>query len=247
MIQQTVPGDFVFRRRTEVNQVLNGESVDLLVISTRPDAWESLSEFRNYLETLSSHKPKTVILLSSSAVYGNSKSSFDESSELKPVTDYGIARMNAELIVREVFQLESKLLILRISNVYHKAMQSGFLHEIKQSIKFSSELRVWFKGNIWRDYVSLNAVTESIVKLIENKSDGVFNIGSGLPISVSEILDFCESLGFNLKVNYEMIHEDKVAQRVYLDMSKFSETCKLESFPRARVDFFSFLSEYLRS
>jgi len=86
------------------------------VVSQSLEVLEKLETFHCCLaDKLSSVRDPNIILISSSAVYGNYKSNFSELDDCCPISNYGYSKRKIEQLYSERF--ESNLSILRLGNV----------------------------------------------------------------------------------------------------------------------------------
>ena len=146
---------------------------------------------------------KKFIFLSSSNVYKDGKSIFNENDQKKPKNYYGKNKLEIENYLRKKFD---NLIILRLFNVvglikkfyifnYQKNKYQRLFFKILDK-KNTPTLR-YFKINkekIFpkRDFIDINDIIELTLKILyfkNKKINGTFNVGSGKAISIYKILN----------------------------------------------------------
>lgn len=182
------------------------------------------------LTKISSSKPVRVIYLSSQVVYGFPESlPVGESHPLKPVTVYGENKLRAENVL---IQSNLDYLIFRVSSVYgpnQNHLKSGTIAKFINKMK-ANESPVVFNGvDLFSDFIYVTDLVDVIVLAITNSSlkNEVFNLGSGMPTSLKEILEHLY-LHFPHAPKYVLIENtlygDKDHKGIYLDIKKIKNT-----------------------
>ena len=124
-----------------------------------------------------------VIYCSSAVIYGDSGDSpfLEESSVIINDTYSRLKVINEDKVVH------AGGAVLRLANVIGPGMaKNNVLSDILSQMDSESPLVVR-NGNPVRDFIWVNDVVSAIVLMIEKKSPGVFNVGSGIGHSVSEL------------------------------------------------------------
>ena len=155
----------------------------------------------NLIEALRNRGDRTCHLVFSSsggAVYGDtapSSTGFTESDPCAPLSPYGIQK----LAIENYLYLASRqgwmtVTVLRISNVYGTILASerrqGLIGVAMARLLEGKPIQVFGSPTTVRDYVHLDDVARSALLAIFLRDPfQVFNIGSGVGYSVSEVLD----------------------------------------------------------
>lgn len=189
----------------------------------------------NLLESLVKLRSKAKILIvGSSDEYGQPTGSFpiDEKTPLAPISPYAISKVAQDLLGYQFFVSE-KLRIIRVRPFNHIGpMQSkafvipSFVAQIvKLEGKGGGTIKV---GNLetWRDFTDVRDMVRAYILALEKGKPGeVYNIGSGKPIKIRDILKKLIALS-NVKI--KVIQDKKLfrpaeIEKIYCDFSKFNK------------------------
>jgi UDP-glucose 4-epimerase len=147
------------------------------------------------LESMKRNDCKKIIFISSGGtVYGNPIIvPTPEDTELRPICSYGITKVAIENYIYMFHKLyDLEYLIFRVSNLYgarqNNERQQGIINTLLNKISNNEEITIWGNGNIIRDYIYVEDFCNLIQKAITLKISGTFNAGSGIGISVNEII-----------------------------------------------------------
>lgn len=135
---------------------------------------------------------KKIIFISSSEVYGNSKNfPYKESSELKPVSLYGHAKIEIEKYLSEIHKNHHILVgIARPFNVYGPGQKQQFVIPIFINKAINNKrIKIFGNGKQTRSFTYVEDVTDGIVKLFEynNLQFEIVNIGKMQEYSITEV------------------------------------------------------------
>ncbi len=165
----------------------------------------NLIEFKKFLENIKNLNLKKIIFASSAAVYGNgSKKKIDERFDTKPVSPYGLSKLQGEKLLGFIAKKKSfSSYSLRFFNIaganvnigcgpFNKSYKHIFNILLKKKIFFINGNNYDTKdGTCVRDYVNVSDVSEAIYKLLKrneiNPNNYILNCGSGKGISVKLI------------------------------------------------------------
>jgi UDP-glucose 4-epimerase len=146
---------------------------------------------------------KRVILASSGAVYGDQPvQPVKEDFALRPASPYAVSKMAAEGYVQALGKLYGiETVILRIFNVYGPGQAITPSHApvipklLKQALAGGS-LVIYGQGTQTRDFVYISDVVQALISAGLNPDlDGLIaNIGSGVEISINQIVDVIEGV-----------------------------------------------------
>lgn len=150
-----------------------------------------------------------LIILSTRQVY-EPKLFITEKSNLKPINVYAQNALYSESLCKK--KLGSNLLILRLSNVFGleigKKKRPSLTSIIIDGLKKKN--KIIFDNNymLYKDFLPVELLCKYIEKLIFKKASGIFNIGSGIPILVSDYVNRTVNLKkskliINLKKNFD--------------------------------------------
>lgn len=147
------------------------------------------------LSSLNQYRCKKIIYFSSAKVYGEpsiQNNSFDELTELSPITDYGKEKQKAENIIK-TFSRSNDLdyLIYRLPMVYGKNMNSNIsklLNIIDRSLPFP-----YFRDTNYlkKSFLSIDNIKKIIQYNIENPESinkDIFNLSDYKPLSINELV-----------------------------------------------------------
>lgn len=156
----------------------------------------------NLLETaLISGCRKVVFVSSGGTVYGAPRSlPITELHPLEPNNSYGIGKLAIEKYLQLFFNLHGlEYGVVRLSNPYGEGQQpnrmqgavSVFLHRALAQ----KTIEIWGDGSIVRDYVYISDAVDGLIKVANYAgAERIFNIGSGLGLSLLDIVSEIEKL-----------------------------------------------------
>jgi len=152
----------------------------------------------NILNTLDYYKPKHIVLISSGAVYDDSKNSLDEfNSQVNPVDIYGVTKkVNEDLsLIYSKKNMDIMFSVVRLFNVYGpRETNAHIIPEILTQLKKSKRLSL---GNLKprRDMIHVNDVANGLIAISERINGSNFeiiNLSSGEDVSMFEIIKLIE-------------------------------------------------------
>ena len=139
-------------------------------------------------------------------------------------------------------------LILRPSNVYGKYQkieaQQGFIAVALGKFVSNSSLEIWGNGEVVRDFIDVQDVTDGLRKLIEsNVTNTALNMGSGEGKSLNEVLFIIENI---LQRSITVIYKDKREidlDRMILNLNKIKNYIDFnpKSLKNGITDFVEFI------
>lgn len=153
---------------------------------------------------------KLVYLSSGGTVYGvGAGSKTSEDTPLRPICAYGVTKSSVELylgLFRHLHGLDYR--VARLSNPYGPGQSAqgaqGAVAVFMDKIAKGEVVEIWGDGSVVRDFVYIDDVISAIVELGENFSQkterSVFNVGSGLGVSLRELIRLIET-AVGLKAN----------------------------------------------
>ena len=146
------------------------------------------------IEKLPYYKCKKFIYFSSCKVYGESSSnieSYNEESYLNPMTDYAKAKLEAELLTKELCRkLRINYIIYRLPFVYGAGMKSN-LGKIIKHLRGSLPFIIFSdKNKLKRSFLGIKNIELALQKNISDESsftNEVFNLSDSGPLSLSQL------------------------------------------------------------
>lgn len=210
-----------FGNRGELENVLAG-GVDVvvhLVSSTIPqssnddpifDVQSNLVESIALFEMCVKHGIRKVVFVSSGGtVYGTPKTDIiAEDHPTLPLCSYGIVKLAIEHYLHLFYSLHGlKYHVLRLSNPFGLRQdprgKQGAAAVFMYNILKGKEVRVWGNGDVVRDFIHASDFAKACLAAIHSEDIGVLNIGSGVGLSVKELLAATEKVvGMSAKVNW---------------------------------------------
>jgi UDP-glucose 4-epimerase len=137
---------------------------------------------------------KKIVFTSSAAVYGeNIKGSVDEESSTIPSSPYGASKLCAEtymILYSKLYDLP--VTVLRFSNLYGPRQRKYVVHDILLKLmKNSKKLEILGTGQEQRDFIYADDAITALLLAANNSNSNerIFNIGTGISTSISEIVD----------------------------------------------------------
>ena len=172
---------------------------------------------RNYVSTQKllisclDYKPKSIVLASSVAVYGN-KSDAREEDRLEPLSNYGRHKMMAEEVLKDYCNATGvRGTSLRLFNVYGDGQDEWDLQQGMVSIYVAlakqGHIQVKGSGDRVRDFVHVDDVVEAINSAVYRYDGDTYeaiNVGSGRPRKISEVV---EAIAKKYNATYEYLDE----------------------------------------
>ena len=148
-----------------------------------------------------------LVFASSSSVYGELKQSefpVKETHSLNPISPYGESKKQSELLC-EHYSKSSKIRtsILRFYTVYgpRQRPDEAIMKFLNLSIS-GKPIPIFDDGTKIRDFTYISDIVNGII-LSQKFGNGTYNLGSGNPISVNQMVDIIEEkLGKKIKREY---------------------------------------------
>lgn len=178
------------------------------------------------LEALKDQKNKRMVFASSSSVYGDSaEDELKESSELRPISPYGVTKLTAEKMAFVYWKnYQVPVVSLRYFTVFgpRQRPDMGLYKFIKAALQ-SKEIEIYGDGSQKRDFTYISDIVDANILAIENFFPGeCFNIGSGSNQTLNDVLGKIEKVAGKLK-------------RVYTAKAKGDVTNTLADISQARA------------
>jgi UDP-glucose 4-epimerase len=213
-------------------------SVNPIIAETQAEiVSKEISDWRHLLEKISQSVPfqRIVLLSSGGCVYSGDDLPFKENSEAFGINKYGQFKIQQEQMLTESLQNTT---IVRLSNVYGEGQPhgrgQGVISEWTHAAKKGNPLKIFGNLQNSRDYLHVLDAASAIESLIMNKSIGCFNVGSGAPTRLVEILDVFK------KLSRDVIQVQTFPQRsidrneYYLSIEKIKK--QISWLPQIKID-----------
>lgn len=160
-------------------------------------AIEQAGQFARMLSILNQLGVKNIVYFSSGgAVYGNTDlTPVMESSELNPVSPYGVSKLMMEKYLQMYAHLhDMKYMIVRPSNPYGPRQnfrsRQGVIPIFMRKMIMNETIEIWGDGLATKDYMYIGDFAKVFRKLIETGLDNnVYNIASGAEYSLNQLLE----------------------------------------------------------
>jgi UDP-glucose 4-epimerase len=195
---------------------------------------DNIEGFIKTIEIIKDYSDKKIIYASSGGtVYGEpEKIPVDEEHSLKPISPYGIGKVCTESFLKYYSQKYGiKYVICRYSNPYGSYQSPlsgvGVINKILYDYHTGNETKIIGNPDASiRDYIYISDLVDATIAVSENtiSDNQVFNVGSGIGYSLSEIIKEIEAvLGDKLEFTDNNFGIENVS-RIVLDVSKIKTT-----------------------
>ncbi len=150
----------------------------------------------NVLMLMQAYSIHRILFASSAAVYAPNSTALNEESLVGPVDIYGHSKVMGEQVITNLCKLFAiDYTILRLFNVCGKNdLVPHLIPSILDQAKVSSSIKL---GNLTtkRDFVRKEDVAEAFIASLESDEalNEVFNVGTGISISVGEVVELIKS------------------------------------------------------
>jgi len=196
----------------------------------------------NILEACYKHGVKNFIFASSAAVYGEpQKLPIYEEDPLRPLSMYGASKVAGEALVssyRSVGKIENAV-SLRIFNVYGEGQSPDYAGVITAFIeRLSKGLSpiIYGDGTQTRDFIFVQDVVDAIILAAKQSNKekrfppllpSVFNIGTGIQVSVSDLaIKMIKLFGLDLSPLYRDRVSNEDIRRSCADITRLKKKLK---------------------
>lgn len=148
----------------------------------------------NVLECCQRTEVRKIIYSSTAAVYGNPLySGIDEKHEINPISFYGMSKYLTERYMQlfnEHYGL--KYTILRYANVYGARQsfkgEGGVIPSFIIRMLKGERPAVYGSGSQTRDFIYVDDVARANMFALEKGDNDIFNIGTGIEVSINDLL-----------------------------------------------------------
>lgn len=150
-----------------------------------------LDELAEVLDLLSERASPARLLFCSSGgtIYADSARPHREDEPLRPHSSYAWGKVAAEALIETHGRRGRPYTILRCANPYgprQRVRRQGLVMRLLLDLREGRATEVWGDGEELRDYVFVRDLSDLIEVLAASEdADGVFNVGSGVGVSVN--------------------------------------------------------------
>lgn len=136
---------------------------------------------------------RIVFASSGGAVYGDSvRIPTPEDEHTSPTSPYGCAKRAAEKYLQTITRHSAMELVnLRFANVYGPRQtgrgEAGVIGIFLRHLLDGEECTIFGDGNQTRDFVFVEDVVDALVKALETRTPGTYNVGTGVETTVNDV------------------------------------------------------------
>jgi len=194
---------------------------------------DNIETFINTLEIIKDYPSKKVIFASSGGtVYGEpEKIPVNEEHCLMPISPYGIGKVCMENFLKYYsYKYRIKYVICRYSNPYGPYQNPfsgvGVINKVLYDYHTGAETKIIGNPDVSiRDYIYISDLVDATIAVAEDNhaDNNIFNVGSGIGHSLTEILDEIKVvLSDKINIKNENFGIENVS-KIVLDVSKIKE------------------------
>lgn len=229
-----------FSATYDFNELVRGQDVVFHLISTSlPNSEKKISiEIEeNVISTLAlldacveENVKKIIFISSGGTIYGESEGKpFKETDTTNPICSYGIQKLMIEkylYLYNHKYGLDYS--IIRLANPYGPGQNAsgtvGAITVFLDRVIKNDTITIYGDGGSIRDYIYIEDAIKGIINIANyNSEQKIFNLGSGLAVSLKEIIDKIESITkTEIKINFLPKRINDLEYSV-LDISNYSK------------------------
>jgi UDP-glucose 4-epimerase len=152
------------------------------------------------LQHSASMNVKKFVFTSSCAVYGEPmRVPIKETDPVAPISHYADNKLEAEEQCENFNNtLKLKTLVFRVFHVYGPKMKVNHYNEeiagLIDNAKWTNSLKIFGDGEQTRDFIFIKDVTMFIAAALENNLTGLYNLGSGQPVTIKKAAETISAL-----------------------------------------------------
>lgn len=176
----------------------------------------------NILKAMEGRDTK-MVYTSTGAVYGLSPLPHKEDMLCKPVCNYGISKLAAEMYLQKWVATEGiDAKIVRFSSVYGPGRHYGPINIFLERVAEGRRITIFGSGSQTRDFVHVDDVVQGMKLVLERGGRGeVYNVGTGKETSVQEVAKIINNLHPGAKIEYKSGEESVYdLPRSWFDITK---------------------------
>lgn len=165
------------------------------------------------------------------AILGDAQPPIHEDLPARPLSPYGASKLAMEGYLHAyggAYGMQTAA--LRFANVYgpHSGHKGSVIAEFIRRMTAGEEITVFGDGTQTRDYVFVEDLVHGVLQVVENRSTGVFQLGTGTPTSINDLLKLLtDVVGSNASVRYEPARRGEVRD-TWCDVGRAKRTFGFE-------------------
>ena len=221
-------------KKNKINQVINLAAYAGVQYSLKhPEKYIFTNEigFFNVLELVKKYKIKKLLFASSSSVYGLNDLPFKETQNTdEPISLYAATKKNNEILAYYYSkQFNINIIGIRFFTVYGPYGRPDLsIFKFCNQILSNKKLKLFNKGNNYRDFTYIDDLIDNLFKLINIKNKKNFfkilNISSGKKIKIFDLVKLLEQ---KLQKKAKIMLEKKLSTDITASLSYSSELKKI--------------------
>lgn len=221
-------------KKNKINKVINLAAYAGVQYSLKyPEKYIFTNEigFFNILELVKKYKIKKLLFASSSSVYGLNKLPFKETQNTdEPISLYAATKKNNEILAYYYSkQFNINIIGIRFFTVYGPYGRPDLsIFKFCNQILSNKKLKLFNKGNNYRDFTYIDDLIDNLFKLINIKNKKNFfkilNISSGKKIKIFDLVRLLEQ---KLQKKAKIMLEKKLSTDITASLSYSSELKKI--------------------
>ncbi len=179
----------------------------------------------NILEAAKTHRPKHVVIASTSSVYGKTKviPFVEDDLANEPLAPYPATKRATELLgytYNNYYDLD--LSFVRFFSVYGPNGRPDMMpYLVSDSILHGKEIKLFDGGQMHRDWTYVGDIAAGVIGLLEHPNGyQIYNLGRGEPVLMADFVKYMEALA-GKSANYIEVPAPKSEPKItYADISK---------------------------
>ncbi|WP_169789734.1 NAD-dependent epimerase/dehydratase family protein [Actinoplanes subtropicus] len=221
-----------------------GTVVHLAAIPGVRPSWRDFDDYvecnllvtRRLLEACTTAGTPRLVIASSSSVYGDGvRGPMAETRSPAPASPYAVTKLAAEqLALAYAHRPGSRLstVALRFFTVYGPGQRPDMLiSRLIRAALTGDEIEIYGDGTARRDFIYVGDVVEAITRVVDaNVGSGVFNLGSGGNVSLTELISQVSELAERAP---RVVHRDRKAGDVGFTLADTGRTATALGFRAA--------------
>ena len=187
--------------------------------------------FKKLLEICKRNNCKKIILLSTTAVYGEAKiKNTKEDFKNYKISDYGKSKLIMESMLQKYCKANKCTgTILRLSGVIGKNSKHNFLSKTLDAIINKKKLTIFNPNFKFNNAIYVGNLCKIIFQLLKKRKFGVYNIASKYPLKLKNIIKLMIKIIHKKKTKISVLFKKSKQKSLQIDIKK-SLTEKLEIY-----------------
>ena len=217
------------------NQLIFKKNLGDIIYCVGSDDWKNkkksgyVSNFDHLRKITFFNKFRSIIFLSTTRLYINSKLDTSENSYIKNNSNsendyYNILKLMSETLLLNLYK---NVKIIRLSNVFGFNYKSPLLLPtlIKNAIK-KSELKITININSTKDYISIKDVISLILKIKKKSKYNIYNVASGKNLKLKDVANIIKKVT-NCKIILK--NQKKIIREPKININRIKKEFKFKS------------------